>query len=97
VTKPNFCLLNSNLLSILPYRLRVLYNANVIYLNDTGIQLIYVTKRTVKFTKQLQNPDKISVILVQVEEYYINCVRLRNIVTYLKNVIALFPLPLRCK
>jgi hypothetical protein len=37
--------------------------------------------------KQLQNLDKISII--QVKEYYINCVHLRNIVTYLKYEIGL--------
>lgn len=37
--------------------------------------------------KQLQSLDKSSI--KQVKEYYINCVTLRNIVTYLKNVIVL--------
>jgi hypothetical protein len=37
--------------------------------------------------KQLQNQDKTSIL--QVKEGYINCVSLRNIVTYLKNVVPL--------
>jgi hypothetical protein len=37
--------------------------------------------------KQLQNRDKISIM--HVKEYYINRVSLKNIVTYLKNVIAM--------
>ena len=57
--------------------------------------LLYVDKRIIKFTKQLQNTDNISIN--QVREYYINCVSVRNIVTPLKNVIALFPPPLHCK
>jgi hypothetical protein len=39
VTKPNFCVLNSDLLSILLCHLRISYNANIIYLTDITISI----------------------------------------------------------
>jgi hypothetical protein len=78
-------MLNSNLLSFLPYHVRIFYNADIIYLNDM-ISINLCNKMHYKIHGKSQILDKISVM--QVKECYINCVSLRNIVTYLKNVIA---------